>query len=113
MPKQEPTPSATNQTVVELSKVKFPSQTDSFRARLAKTDDDVPCEDEAGDDGFAKLSVEYEFELTPLDVATTDIFAAKIRDLQENVKALYVIRLNSPSCARKWMKSAETWVITS
>ncbi|RHY96626.1 hypothetical protein DYB35_003535 [Aphanomyces astaci] len=158
MPKQEPTPSATNQTVVELSKVKFPSQTDSFRARLAKTDDDVPCsvwvennntklqwscnvkntlnhapttakykllskvviatlqvvsEDEAGDDGFAKLSVEYEFELTPLDVATTDILAAKIRDLQENVKALYVIRLNSPSCARKWMKSAETWVITS
>ncbi|RHY24545.1 hypothetical protein DYB36_012237, partial [Aphanomyces astaci] len=62
---------------------------------------------------FAKLSVEYEFELTPLDVATTDILAAKIRDLQENVKALYVIRLNSPSCARKWMKSAETWVITS
>ncbi|RHY16547.1 hypothetical protein DYB36_011086 [Aphanomyces astaci] len=43
MPKQEPTPSATNQTVVELSKVKFPSQTDSFRDRLAKTDDDVPC----------------------------------------------------------------------
>ncbi|RHY47133.1 hypothetical protein DYB34_010298, partial [Aphanomyces astaci] len=86
MPKQEPTPSATNQTVVELSKVKFPSQTDSFRARLAKTDDECR-EDEAGDDGFAKLSVEYEFELTPLDVATTDIFAAKIRDLQENVKA--------------------------
>ncbi|RHY41735.1 hypothetical protein DYB34_012583, partial [Aphanomyces astaci] len=37
---------------------------------------------------FAELSVEYEFELTPLDVATTDILAAKIRDLQENVKAL-------------------------
>ncbi|RLO04028.1 hypothetical protein DYB28_002123 [Aphanomyces astaci] len=99
-----PTPSAPNQTVVELSKVKFPSQTDSFRVRLAKTDDDVPCSCPYDVDltswsngqvkmklemkAFAKLSVEYEFELTPLDVATTDILAAKIRDLQENVKAL-------------------------
>ncbi|RHY52965.1 hypothetical protein DYB38_000899 [Aphanomyces astaci] len=102
MPKQEPTPSATNQTVVELSKVKFPSQTDSFRARLAKTDDECRCPYDVdltswsngqvkmklAMTAFAELSVEYEFELTPLDVATTDILAAKIRDLQENVKAL-------------------------
>ncbi|ETV71980.1 hypothetical protein H257_12793 [Aphanomyces astaci] len=107
--------------VVELSKVKFPSQTDSFRVRLAKTDDEcrvvfgscnvkntlnhapttaksklpskvviatLQVKMKLAMTAFAKLSVEYEFELTPLDVATTDILAAKIRDLQENVKAL-------------------------
>ncbi|CAK4070502.1 unnamed protein product [Aphanomyces euteiches] len=37
---------------------------------------------------FERFTAEYVFNLTPLEIAATDMLAAKIRDLQDEVAAL-------------------------